>query len=206
MEGLFIFCGFVGGGMLVLQIVLSLFGLEHGLGVHGMDAHGGMHDQTADHAVHDAAGHAPTGHVHEALNLTSVRALSAAAAFFGIVGYGIMRAGWPTLLALLLAGVAGVAGAAGVAWAMRTMMRAEADGSLVVEGAIGEPAQVHVAIPPAGQGRGKVLLTLQGRTVEFQADTTAAKALPSGTTVLVTDIKQGDLVTVIPFSPTEDHS
>jgi hypothetical protein len=65
------------------------------------------------------------------------------------------------------------------------------------------PATVYVPVPGAGGGAGKVLLTLQGRTVECQAVTSDSRVLPTGTPVTVVDVRAADLVEVVPTPSTD---
>jgi hypothetical protein len=65
-----------------------------------------------------------------------------------------------------------------------------------VDGAIGLGAQVYVPIPGGRTAPGKVLMTLQNRTVELQA-VTPDDALPTGASVTVVDVLGPDLVEVV---------
>src|SRR5207237_803179 len=110
-------CALVGGGVVVLQLVLGLLGLDHGDVPHDVQiAHV---DHTAEHAAQDAhaAGHA--------LHLTSLRALAAGLAFFGLTGYGLLRAGWSAGGAVGLALVAGAVAVVVVAVLLRLLLRFE---------------------------------------------------------------------------------
>jgi membrane protein implicated in regulation of membrane protease activity len=174
-ETLFLACAVLGGAILVLQILLSLLGMDHGLGVLHLDLHA------------DAA---------EGLNLLGVRALSAGLTFFGIGGL----AGYATPLglaaALPLALFMGGGAAAGVAAAMRALLRMESDGTVRIERAVGEPATVYLSIPGGRAGMGKVHLKLQDRLVEYQA--LSAHPLPTGAQVIVVDVVGPDTVEVAP--------
>ncbi len=175
METLFLACAVLGGAILVLQILLSLLGMDHGLGVLHLDLHA------------DAA---------EGLNLLGVRALSAGLTFFGIGGL----AGYATPLglaaALPLALFMGGGAAVGVAAAMRALLRMESDGTVRIERAVGEPATVYLSIPGGRAGMGKVHLKLQDRLVEYQA--LSAHPLPTGAQVIVVDVVGPDTVEVAP--------
>ena len=188
MTTLFLTCLAVGGVVLLAQLVLAVVGVGgHGVDVdHGDAAHGPAHE-----LHHGAAG--PL----EGLQLFSVRSLSAGVAFFGLAGLGGMRAGWPAPLAAAAALVAGLMASVAVAMAMRALLRLERDGTVRLAGALGSPATVYVPVPAAGGGPGKILLTLQGRTVECQAVTSDPRALPTGTPVTVVDVHAHDLLGVV---------
>ncbi|MBC7789891.1 MAG: hypothetical protein H7Z74_08085 [Anaerolineae bacterium] len=177
MTSIFLLCAVVGGGVLVIQFALTLFGVHHG--------------GDLPHDAHDVG----VSHAHEGLNLFSVRAISAGVAFFGLTGLGALRLGWSTLVSLLAAVAAGGAAMLLVALALRSMLRLESDGSIRMENALGVEAQVYVPIPGERAGAGKVTLTIQGRTVECQA-VTRGEALTTGTAVLVVDVLGADKVEV----------
>lgn len=172
MTTLFLVCAILGGAVMALQIVLGLIGLEHDweipFGGHELEAAG------------------------DAVNLFSVRALSAGVLFFGLVGLAVPGR-W---LALPAALAAGAAAAVGVALAMRAMMRLESDGNASLYHAVGETASVYLSIPGGRGGRGKVHLTLRGRTLECEA--VSEHPLPTGASALVIDVAGPDLLEVIP--------
>lgn len=172
MIAFFIACAALGAVVLVLQLLLGLIGGDTGL----------------DH----------DGHVHlgEGMDLLSVRSLSAGIAFFGIGGAGAATAGWPSVLALGAALVAGGVATVGVAYLMRAMRRLEDDGSEHIENALGQTATVYLRIPGNRAGAGKILVPVQGRTVEYQA-VTPGEELPSGSVVVVRDIVGPDIVEVV---------
>jgi hypothetical protein len=161
----------IGAVLLVLQLALGLAGAAD---------HGAL-----DHDVHGADG----------LHLLSVRALSAAAAFFGVTGLGLMQLGLPGVLAAPVALVAGVGAAVGMAAALRAMKRLEQDRSFDLHTAIGLPATVSLGIPGAHAGAGKVHLVAHNRFQEVDA-VTAGEPLPSGTPVHVVDVLSPDTVLV----------
>lgn len=174
MNTLFLACAAVGGVVLLAGLVLGAIGAEH----------------------HDVAGHdAPS----DGLQLFSVRALSACVAFFGVGGLAAQALGWPAFIAMLLAVLLGVCAMFGVAVSMRAMMTMERDGSVRIERAVGVSGTVYVPVPPALTGAGKVTLMLQGRTVEYQAVTPDGDGLPTGTPVLVVDVRGHDTVEVVPL-------
>lgn len=181
MSTVFLVCLLLGGAILVLQLVLGLLGLGHDLA--GLEHDGDFH---GDHAG-------------DALNLLSVRALSAGLAFFGLAGYGMMAAGWLAWLALPVALAAGFAAAALVAFTMRQLRKLEADGTVRLERAVGEPATVYLGIGADMAQPGKIQMTLQGRIVEFQA--VSRHALPTGAQVVVVDVVGPDTVEVAPSPP-----
>lgn len=162
----------LGAAVLLIQLALGLF---------GMDGHG-----------HFEQGH---GDGSEGLDLFTIRALSAAAAAFGVVGLGLMQVGLGGWFALPVALIAGIASAVGVAQTLRSLKRLEQDKSFQVESAIGLPATVALGIPGAKSGAGKIHLVAHERFQEFNAVTTE-DAIPTGTAVLVVDVLSPDTLVV----------
>jgi membrane protein implicated in regulation of membrane protease activity len=195
MASFFLVCAIFGGGALLLQVALGLFGLEadHDIGNAGLE-HAEL-NYTGDAHVGDAdSGDAGAS---AGLNLLSVRALTAGIAFFGLSGLAALRAGWPSLLALLAATLPAVLAVIVVAYLMRSMLRLQSDGSLRLSNAIGSAATVYIPIPAAEAGLGRITLSLQSRTVECEA-ITRGDALPTGTEVTVVDVRDGNLLEVVP--------
>ena len=179
MFAFFLACAVLGGALLLIQIALTMFGLD------------ADHDVGHDHGagIGDSIGHG--------LDLFSARSIPAAVAFFGVAGAAAARAGWRAALAAGAAVVAGLAAMVVVAWLLGQLLRLEDDGTVRVEGALGAPATVYLAIPGEKAGTGKVTLTLQGRTVEYQAVTSGAP-LPTGAPVVVVDVVAPGTLEVAP--------
>jgi uncharacterized membrane protein len=182
MQTFFLTCAILGGAILVAQLALGL------LGIMGDADHDGHHDSTS-----------------EGLNLLSVRALSAGAGFFGIGGMIGLSTGLGLLAAAPLGVAFGLAAMVGTALLTRWMLRMEADGSVSIHGSVGSTGTVYLTIPAERQGVGKVLLTLQNRTVEYQA-VTSRDALPTGASILVVDVVGPDTVDVVPDPITKELS
>jgi hypothetical protein len=168
----FLTCAVVGGVLILAQLVLGVMGAEH------------------HHADDPSAG--------DGLQLLTVRALSAALAFFGVTALGVSALGVPWPLAAIGGLLVGTGGAVAVAFGMRAMLGLQRDASVRVSHAIGAQATVYVPIPAAREGTGKVLLTLRGRTVECEAVTREESALPTGAVVVVVEVHEHDIVEVVP--------
>ena len=188
MQTFFLTCAILGGAVLVVQLSLGMLGVVHdGLDGHP-DAHVDRHDGSA-----------------EGLNLLSVRALSAGLGFFGIGGMAGLSTGLGLLAAIPFAIGLGLAAMVGTAMITRWMLTMEDDGSVSIHGAVGTTGTVYLSIPAERTGAGKVLLTLQNRTVEYQA-VTPQQALPTGASVLVVDVVGPDTVEVVPDPITKELS
>ncbi len=165
----------LGISVLVLQLVLGLLGADDG------------------GALDDA-------HTGDALDLFTVRALSAASATIGLVGLVATRAGFSTLLALPLALATGLAAAAGVAALMRSMKRLEVDKSFRIATAVGLPAKVSLSIPGNRGGEGKIHLIAHEQFLELTA-VTADGEIPTGEDVIVVDTVGSATVLVTRSTP-----
>lgn len=166
----------VGFVLLVAQLVLGVAGGDH-----------------VDLPDLDDSGH--TGFA-DGMELLSVRSLSGAATAFGLTGLALHSVGLSGLLAFPAALLAGFATAVVVVRAQRAMLRLERDHVQQPLHAIGLIASVHVTIPAAGSGLGKVTLELQGHFVELPARTSEPDSLPPGTAVLVTDVSDDGVLDV----------
>ena len=180
MTTFFLTCAALGGGILVVQLLLGMLGV-----IDGADHDDGGH---SSHGAHDASA---------GLDLLSVRALSAGLGFFGVGGLLGLTTGLGLLAAVPLGLALGIAATVGTAMITRWMLTLEDDGSVAIHGAIGLSGTVYLAIPGERSGTGKVLLTLQNRTVEYQA-VTSTGPLPTGASVLVIDVVGPDTVDVVP--------
>lgn len=184
MASLYWICLLLGGGVVVLQLIASLIGLD-GDAPDSPDA-----PDTPDHLD----GH---GELSDGLHLFSIRAISAGVAFFGVGGLVADRAGLPVWLGVPIAVVSGLLAAAGVATLMSGMRRLESDQTMRISNAIGKIGDVYLSIPGQQSGHGKILITIQERLVELAA-ITREDAIASGTRVLVIDTVASDTVVVVP--------
>lgn len=192
MNHFFLICAVFGGGVLLLQLALGLFGL-------------GDHDAGHLDVGHDALEHHGDADPRGGLNLFSVRSISAGLAFFGLSGLAALLAGWAWWLALPVALFPAMAAMALVAYLMRSLLRLESDGGLKLENALGAQATVYIPIPGAEGGQGRITFALQNRTVELPA-VTSGEPLATGTPVTVVDIRDGDLLEVVPSTPLQEES
>jgi membrane protein implicated in regulation of membrane protease activity len=150
MDGIYLYCAAIGGALLVIQFVM----LALGGGADHADAH-----PSVDGSLHDAA----------FLKYLSLQTLAAFATFFGLAGLATSRAGWSTTTTTITAICAGVLALWSVARATAWMLTLQSTGNVDLANAIGQEANVYLRIPPAGDGNGRVMLTVQGRRVEAKA-------------------------------------
>ncbi len=214
MEQFYQVCAILGGTIFAGQFLLSMTGLagDHDLsGDAGGDHFGGDHfggdHLGGDHAAgggHDAAGgdahHGAVGHDSATaafVRLLSVRTVVAGLTFFGLGGLAGNAWGSHPMGSLAIACCSGFAALYMVAWTMRTLMRLRSDGTAHIENAVGLSAVVYLTIPGQRGGKGKITVTVQNRTMEYEAET-ERDTLPTGTLVQIVAVGGHDTVEVVP--------
>ena len=197
LESLFLYAAVGGGVVLLTQLVLMIFGGDEGGFDDGVSSdhssvdHSGPNHQSSD-GVTDASG-------FWFFEMISLRTLAAAATFFGLVGGAANATGASAGVSLALAALAGYGAMYAVYWAFKQIFRLETQGNEDVYNAIGQTAEVYIPIAESNRQAGKVLLTLQGRTVEYQALTDSNYPLATGSKVMVMDVISNDTVKVAPM-------
>lgn len=213
METVYLVCFVAGTTVLVIQFIMTLIGFDFGhdfdvghaeLDVGHADAGGDAIDVSGDHDL-DAHAH---GHAHEAsspfLRMLSIRALTAACAFFGLGGLGGISLGLSAFLSVSIAVVAGLIAMYIVAWIMRALSNLRSEGNVYIECALGSHGTVYLAIPEENSGIGKVLVNVQDRTMEYDARSKHGP-LTTGTPVVVVDIVDSNTLQVEPVESIEGN-
>jgi hypothetical protein len=215
MNTVFLLCAIIGGTILLLQFALTVLGIggDHGHGDAGVDV--GGHDFSGDFhhdaGHHDAGGHDSSAgdhshssdHTHDGAEHSTVwffkvitfQTLVAAVAFFGFAGKAAQAAKLSDVAALLVAAAAGLGAMYGVYYLIRGLHKFNADGTVQIGRAVGQPGTVYIPIPGSNAGAGKVQMNLQNRVIEFQA-MTAQDRLPCGAKVKVVSVIGPDTVEV----------
>jgi hypothetical protein len=111
----------------------------------------------------------------------------------------------PPLTAFVVAFASGGGALYAVAWLMRTLYGLKDDGTVRIERALGQTGTVYLAIPGGNSGVGKVTVTVQERTMEYQA-VTAGHDLPTGAAVTIVSIHDPDTVEVALTPHTERYT
>jgi hypothetical protein len=187
----FLACAVFGGGILILQLVLGVLGLDHA-GAHEVD-HGGS---ISARGLDDHAGTA------DALHLGSARAIAAGLTFLGLGGLFGLELGVGAVLSVAIGIAFGGVAHVGTAMALKAMSKFEQDRTLVLDRAIGQTGTVYLAVPAESHGMGKVHVSVQDRLIECPA-ISRHEAIPTGSSVLVIDVddeRPGTLV-VVPNPP-----
>ena len=171
MVNFYLTCLVLGGVVLLGQFLLAFAGVDP--------------DGSLDHDV-----------AHDGLDLFTVRALSAASAFFGVTGLGLMQIGLNGWIALPVAIAVGLAAAIGGAKVVRAMRRLDTDKSFEIGMTLGQQATVALSVPGERGGAGKIHVTAHDRFLELNAITADSSSIASGEVVYVVDAISSDTVLV----------
>ena len=165
---------------MVLQFFLMMLGF------------GGGGDEGGDFG--DTTEHASPADIFKVLSL---RTIIAGITFFGLGGLAGLTSGCSKPISVLFAFIAGLVAIYGVYYLYRAAARLKDDGSLTDKTLVGATGSVYVRIPSAQSGAGKVLVSQQGRTVEYEA-ITAGEELKTTTPIIVVRIISSTTVEVAP--------
>ncbi len=164
---------------LVLQLVLTLFGLD------------GEGDVDLDTDL-DVDGHGGGG-------ILSVRTVTAFFVGFGWTGVAALESGMSLLPAIVLATLVGSAFMAGVFFMMRALYGMRYSGTLDYRNAVGTVGSVYLKIPGRMAGPGQVEVMVQGRLRVAQAFTHAEGELANQARVRVVDVMDQNTLVVEPL-------
>ena len=175
-----------GGAVMVLQLAMTLMG--------------------ADADAHDIAGTGDDLSVGDEyvdthslstwfFGVLSFRSIVAAIAFFGIGGRVALGFGAPALLSIPVAIGAGVCAMVLVAWLMMLLHGLHSEGNVNIRNCMGKAATVYLAVPGGNGGAGKVTVTVQERSMEYDA-VTKGESLETGARVIVVGVPDGNTLEV----------
>jgi len=178
--GVYAICAIFGGTLILFQMFLMMFGFGGGEDASDLG-------DTSDHATADI------------FKVLSFRTLTAGIAFFGLGGLAGLAgelSAWASLIIAVISGLISIYAVYYLYWAVARM---KVDGSLTEKTLVGATGSVYFRIPSAKSGIGKVQVTQQGRTVEYEA-ITAGEELKSGTPIVVVAVVSTTTVEVAVLS------
>jgi hypothetical protein len=176
MQAIYLGSAIVGGGLLLLQMAMSLLGGEH-------DA-GGDHELHAGDLEHESGGMG-----------FSFRAVVAFLTFFGIGGMASLSAGLSTTSTLAIAVGCGSLAFWLIGLALRSFNKLRASGNVDIGNAVGAEAKVYLTVPAGGSGEGSITLTIQGRIQQFKA-LTKGRELKTGALCRVVAVRSSDTLEI----------
>lgn len=201
LDTLFLFAAIIGGTVMVCQFLMTMLGLGDD-GADFGDADVGAPtdlDIDGDHhtPIHQAADADVDRPGSSALfQVLSFRTIVAAVTFFGLGGAWSSSSGHGAVPSLVVATAVGFAAMYGMYWLMRTIYGFQSSGNVDIRNAIGQAAKIYVPVPAAGGGKGKATVTLQGRTMEYEAITDETELIKTGEDVIIDNIVSSDVVKV----------
>ena len=188
-HAVYFWAALIGCTLLVIQVILQVIGLG---GDHDMDM---SPDADVDAGIDGDPAHGTQGNIF--FGILSFKTLVAFGGIFGLTGLSLEKSDMSAFNRIAIAGVAGLVAMIVVAYMMRALYNLGASGSLVIRNAIGHQGEVYLRIPGGGDGRGKVTVEIQGRTVELPA-ITDGEAIGTGKVVKIVDIASGETLKVVP--------
>ena len=182
--------------ILLIQTVLLFFGIGDG-------------EADGDGAEIDV----PDG--DDGLMLFSLRSIIAMLCVGGWSGIVLEETSLPPVAVIILSVVIGLAALVGMSLLIRLILRLQSSGNIQLSNAIGKTGQVYLTIPAAGQGNGKVNLTIQDTFTEVNAITRENTAIKTGEVVRIVATDETGMLVVeriatknadAPAAPSNDHS
>jgi len=190
-HAVYFWAALIGCTLLLIQVILQVIGLG---GDADMDAGAADVDVDADLDGSDPA-HGTAGNLF--FGILSFKALVAFTGIFGLTGLSLADSDYSSFQRAAMSIVAGLVAMVVVGMLMRMLYNLGSSGSLVLRNALGHQAKVYLRIPGEGDGRGKVTIELQGRTVELDA-ITDGEPIATGKVVKVVEVLGNETLKVMP--------
>lgn len=121
----------------------------------------------------------------DGLRIFTVRGVIAFLVIFGWVGALLESMNVALWINIPVSFVCGFAMMVLLAFIFKAIMNLRSDGTIDIRNAVGTAGKVHLTIPPARMGEGKVHILLQGSYVERDAVTDEPDPIPTGSEVVV---------------------
>lgn len=169
-------CAIASSAVFLVQVILTMIGMDHDLDFDATDFDGD---------TMDAGG---------AVSLFSIRSLVNFFVGFGWAGVSFYNDISNKAVLYILAIIVGVGFSYIFIYMRRKMKKLEHNGAYKIEDCIGKTCDVYLRIPAAGEGRGKVQVSLNGSIHEFDAVSTG-EAIATGQKVKVVSV-EGNMLTV----------
>lgn len=199
-EKVFWYCAVPASVLLLIQLVLSFIGLEHG----DTDMSGGVdldHDFSVD--VHDGDVdvdfHAESSSGHHDIGVFKFFTVKSFIYFFcgfGWAGITAMRAGLGNFVAGFIAAVVGIVFSGIIFYVMYLLSKLSASGNTSITNAVGQIGTVYLPIKANKSESGVIQVSIQGSLREVQALTEDQNDLRTGEKVRVVSVVDADTVVV----------
>jgi hypothetical protein len=107
---------------------------------------------------------------------------------FSWTGLGFLKIGLGVFFSVIASVLAGAIMMLLMAWIFLKISNLNESGTMNINNAIDKTCEVYLTIPQERQGRGKVMINIQGSTHELEAITDDVNSIPTGSMVLVLEI------------------
>lgn len=181
LQHIFAFIGIPATLVLIVQTVLLFFGIGDG------DVDTDFDPDGID--IGEAGGDG-------GLALFSIRGIVAMLCIAGWSGIVFVDFGLPNALSVVLAAICGIAALFGMAYLLRGVSKLQSSGNIQLGSAIGKVGEVYIPIPSAGNGKGKISITVQDRFIELDAISSDDSPIKTGDSVRVVSINESGLAVV----------
>ncbi len=172
--------------VLVIQTILMFIGLgEDADGDVGTDTDVDVPDDISDTDTDGGFDEDLDPNGLDGLRIFTVRGVIAFLVMFGWVGALLESMDVSLWINIPVSAVCGFSMMTLLAFLFKAVMGLRSDGTIDVRNAVGTAGKVHLTIPPARMGEGKVHILLQGAYVERDAVTDDEEPIPTGSEVVV---------------------
>jgi len=176
LQKIFWACALIASLFFIVQFVLTLLGMDHT-------------DIDVDFDGSD------TMDLGNGLNIFSMKNLVNFIMGFGWAGVCLRDSISNNFLLIVVSILVGMAFVAMFVFIYAKTRKLEKNGAFNIKDCQDRTAQVYLRIPAGGEGKGKVQISLNGAVQEFDA-ITDEDAIPSGTTVKIIEVMEGDILKV----------
>lgn len=135
----------------------------------------------------------------DGLAIFSIRGILSMLCITGWVAVALLETSLPSGVSIAIAIVCGVATLIGMAFLMRAINKLQSSGNIDIGNCIGKIGEVYIPVPAAGNGSGKVNLTVQEKFSEFTAITTSGNQLKTSSFVRVVAVSESGVLVVEPI-------
>lgn len=170
-------CALLATFVFLVQFILTLLGMDHT-------------DIDVDFDGSD------TMDLGNGLNIFSMKNLVNFFMGFGWSGVCLRDSIQNTLLLIVVSILIGMSFVAMFVFIYAKTRKLEKNGAFNIKDCQDRTAQVYIRIPAGGEGKGKVQISLNGAVQELDA-ITDEDAIPSGTTVKIVEVMEGDILKVV---------
>jgi hypothetical protein len=158
----------------------------------------GLGDHDVDHGISHGADDGSDGPATHIFDISNIVLFFAA---FGWITLSGIWSGMTDVAAAILGFFVAAILVVCVAWVWFMLHGLSSSGTMRMRNAVGAVGTVYYPIPPAGAGRGAVMVTVQGQRRELPAitkDVSVTEPIPTGTEVRVVDLSDSGTLLVAP--------